>query len=313
MTSALVPGMIAHRLPVVAALGARAGGDPLVDLLLEDVAAIGGPAGLAIDVRVDVLEDGLLEVEQRAGAAIELPQDARLADGEERLLGADVHRHLLVDLVEIQRFAGLVLEAPDQRAGVGVEPDGGGGVLRGVEGPGAAADRHPRLGLRDAPEREVDVGVVAAGDPRLAALPHHVGQVVPGVAARLAGVGHGVELPGQRAGPGVVGADEAALGLVALAAAEALDHLALHDDRAAGVGEALVGVGDHRGPHHRAGARVEGDHLGVAGGQEDLVVVDGDVAHAAGRRCRHGWDRPGWPRSDRRWRRRAPAPRSACW
>ena len=70
--------------------------------------------------------------------------------------------------------------------------------------------------------------------------------------------------------------------LIALAAAQPLDHFALHHDRAAGVGEALGGVGDHRGPHGGAGAGVERHQFRVAGRQVDLVVVDGDVAHAAG-------------------------------
>ena len=43
------------------------------------------------------------------------------------------------------------------------------GVERRVERRVAAARRHPRLGLRDAPVGEVEIGIVAAGDPGLAA------------------------------------------------------------------------------------------------------------------------------------------------
>ena len=72
-------------------------------------------------------------------------------------------------------------------------------------------DRHPRLGLRDAPVGEVEIGIVAAGDPGVAAGARHVGQRAPGIAAGLAGARDGVELPQLLAGLGVVGADEAAL------------------------------------------------------------------------------------------------------
>src|SRR5262245_19663940 len=44
-------GMVAHRLPVVATLGARTNLNPLPDLLLEDVAAVRRFARLGVDVR----------------------------------------------------------------------------------------------------------------------------------------------------------------------------------------------------------------------------------------------------------------------
>ena len=59
--------VVAHRLPVVAAFGARARLDPLLDLLLDDVVAVGRRAGLRIDLVEDVLEDRLLVAEELAG------------------------------------------------------------------------------------------------------------------------------------------------------------------------------------------------------------------------------------------------------
>ena len=49
-----------------------------------------------------------------AALAIELPQNAGLADREQRLLAADVDQHALVHFVEVERFAGRVLEVPLQ-------------------------------------------------------------------------------------------------------------------------------------------------------------------------------------------------------
>ena len=60
--------VVAHRLPVVAALGARARLDPLLDLLLDDVGAIGRHAGLRIDAIEDVLKDRFLVAEELAVA-----------------------------------------------------------------------------------------------------------------------------------------------------------------------------------------------------------------------------------------------------
>ncbi len=269
--------------------------------------AVGGLAGLGIDLREDVLEDRLTEAGELAGLPIELPQDAGLADREQRALGADVDEHLLEHFVHVERLARDVLVVPGERAVLRVERDGGGRIERRVGDLVAAARRHPRLGLRDAVVDQVEFRIVAAGDPGLAALPHVVGQRPPRVAARLARVGHGVELPEELARLRVVGADEAALGAIAVAPLQALDHLAAHHDRAAGVGEAFRAIGDRDVPGDFARPRVERDEPRVGGGEEDLVLVDGDVAHRPepDHRVRA---RPGFPRSGRRWRRRAPAP-----
>ena len=203
--------MVAHRLPVVSAFSAGTAVDPLPHLGVDDVLAVLGLAGAAVDAFPDVLEERLLVPEVTAGLAIQLPQDAVLADGEDQVLAGGIHEHALEDDVEIERFARRVLEVPGQLAGVGVERHRGAGVERLVQRVHAAADRHPRLGLRGAPIRQVQFGVVAAGDPRLAAGAVDVRQRAPRVAARLAVLGHGVELPQLLAGGGVVAADEALL------------------------------------------------------------------------------------------------------
>ena len=211
--------------------------------------------------------------------AIQLPQDSGLADREDQLLAAGVDEHALVHLVEVQRLARRVLEMPRQLAVVDVERDGRGRVERGVEDRVAAARRHPRLGLRDAPVGEVQIGIVAAGDPGLAALAEGVGDLAPRLPAGLAGVRQRVELPGELPGRGVVGADEAAVGAEARAALQPLDHLAARHDRTARVREPQGPVGDHRRPDVLAVARVESDQPGIGGGENDLVLVDREVAH----------------------------------
>ena len=69
-------------------------------------------AGVRIELVPDVLEDRFFVAEILAGLAIELPQHAVLADREHQLLIAGVDEHALEHDVEIERFAGRVLEVP---------------------------------------------------------------------------------------------------------------------------------------------------------------------------------------------------------
>src|SRR5690606_3219877 len=94
----------AHRLPIVAALGARAAVDPLSDLVLDDVLSVARPSGFTVEALPDVLEDRLDMVEVAAVATTELPQNAVLADGEDELVVARVDEHALEHDVEIERF-----------------------------------------------------------------------------------------------------------------------------------------------------------------------------------------------------------------
>src|SRR5205823_12407856 len=75
--------VIRGRRPVVAALGARASLHPYAELLLEDVGAVGRPAGSRIAALPHVLEHRFLVPEILGGLAIELPQHAVLADREQ--------------------------------------------------------------------------------------------------------------------------------------------------------------------------------------------------------------------------------------
>ena len=210
------------------------------------------------------------------GLAIELPQDAVLADREDQVLTAAVDEHALEDDVEVERLAGRVLEVPGELAGVGVEGHGGAGVEPLVEAVHPAAHRHPRFGLRRAPVGEIQIGIVAAGDPRLAAGAIHARERAPGVAARLAVDGHRVEAPQLFPGGGVVAADEALLLDVGRAPAHALDHLALGEERAA---RTAAPVRHRHVPRHLAGAGVERHEVRVAQRQKELVVVERHAAH----------------------------------
>ena len=51
--------------------------------------------------------------------------------------------------------------------------------------------------------------------------------------------------------------------------------------RAAGVAVALAIVGDRGLPDDLAGARIERDHLGIGGWQENFVLIDGQAARRA--------------------------------
>ena len=203
--------MIAHRLPVVSAFGARTRLNPFADLLLEDVAAIRWLSCLRIDAREDVLEDRFLKPEELVSLAVELPQDPGFADGKHQLLAAAVDQHALEDFIEIERFAWHMLEVPGELAVVRIERDRRAGEQRLVSRFGPAADAHPRLGLRDAPVCFVGIGIITAGDPRFAAGAHQVWKRAPRIAPGLISARDGVKFPKLFAGRRIIGADEAAL------------------------------------------------------------------------------------------------------
>ncbi len=165
--------------------------------------------------------------------AVELPQYPRLADGEHQLPAADVDQHAFEDFVHVERFAGHVLEIPGELAVVGIQGHGRTGEERLVARLRTAADAQPGLGLRDAPVGLVEIGIVAAGDPGIAAGAQQVRKLAPGIAARLALARHGLKLPELLAAGRVVGADEAALEFSVLCAArQTLDHFSMDHDRA---------------------------------------------------------------------------------
>ena len=142
----------------------------------------------------------------------------------------------------------------------------------------APARGHPRLGLGDRPVEQVQLRVVAARNPRVAAAPQGQRQVAPGVAPGIAGRGDGQTAPQLLAGGGVVGGDEATVGHEPRASVDAVDDPAVHHDRPARVGIAVVVVGHPGLPDELPGPAVEGHDEGVARPQEQLVAVDGEVA-----------------------------------
>src|SRR5688572_17449989 len=111
--------MVARGVPVVAAFRAGARAHPLAYLRVDDLWTVPRHARLEVDAVEDIVEHRLLERHELAARAIELPQDAGLADREHELARADVHEHALVHLVQVERLAGGVLVEPLERARVG--------------------------------------------------------------------------------------------------------------------------------------------------------------------------------------------------
>src|SRR5206468_3209691 len=85
----------------------------------------------------------------------------------------------------------------------------------------------------------------------------------------------------ELSGGDVDGADPAAFAGEPGAAAEALQHLAVDRDRAAGREMSLVRIADARFPQKPARRRIERDHARIAGGEEDLVLRDREAAKPA--------------------------------
>ena len=242
-----------------------------------------------------------------AGAHIRVdPRHFRRIRGD---LGLD--NHPLEDVVEVPVVARQVLVVPHHFACVRVDRQRGVGVQQ-VGLPRAPQLLGQRRGRTGAPVNEVELRIVAAGHPggRVAAARQR--QSAPGVAARLVGRGDRRDAPQLLSGSGVVTGDEAtARPRGRGVAARPGDQLALDDYRTCRLGHLLREVGPLRLPDQCAGARVEGDEEGVVRREENLVVVDGDVAVAGprtgqvSRGCPAGCG--GTPTAGRPWWRRAPA------
>ena len=144
-----------------------------------------------------------------------------------------------------------------------------------------AARRHPRLRLRHAPVGQVEIRVVAARNPRLPALAEAVLDVAPRIAVAFAALGDGVELPDLLPRLRVVGADVAAFRTEAFAPGQSLHHLAVDDDRAAGVREALFPIGDGDVPHQLAVSRIQRHQPRIRRRDKQLVLVKRHAAHRA--------------------------------
>src|SRR5207244_13576152 len=109
------------------------------------------------------------------------------------------------------RLARRMLVAPRARAVLRMQRPRRPRVERIVEVRRPAARAHPRLRLRDAPVGEIELRIVAAGDPPLAADPKVVGELAPRLRARLRAARDRVELPQRLAPRRVVAGDPAAV------------------------------------------------------------------------------------------------------
>src|SRR5262245_60625352 len=274
-------GVVARRVPVVAAFGTRARLHPISDLRRHDLGPVSRHAGFEIDAIKHVVENRLFECDVFAALAIDLPQDPRLADCEHELPAAHVDEHALVDLVQIERLARRMLEEPGKLAAIGSERDSRTRVEHAIRRLHVAARRHPWLRLRHAPVSEIEIGVVAAGYPGLATLAERVGDVTPGVAAALPALRHRVEPPQLLPGVRIVGADVTPIRLEPGASGQALQNFAADDDRSAAVGETLVPLSNRNVPHEFARAGIKSRQSRITGGHEHLVLIDGDIAHRA--------------------------------
>src|SRR5439155_1849463 len=139
----------------------------------------------------------------------------------------------------------------------------------------AAGTREPRVGIRigDTPIDELAFGIVGAGQTPRTGRALFTRRVGPGVAARRARRGGGVEFPNFLAGFGVVRRDEAVLALGHFAG-PAGNHFAVGDEHAA---RRLPAVVDHGLPTDRSGLGIEGDQDSVRRGKIDHVFVDADI------------------------------------
>ena len=206
-----------------------------------------------------------------------------LADGDDCGFVIHVEQHALERLVHVQRLAGDVDVVPRDAAVFDAESEGGVGVGGGIGRGEAPARRHPRLGLGGAEVDEPELRIPAARHPDVGSSAQLEGQVSPGVAAGLAGPGHGVGAPQFAAGAGIVGGDEAALLVEAAAAVDPVDDPAVGDDGARAVRVALLRVGYAGLPANGPGGGVERNHVRVGGGHVDHVLPGGEGAQLPAR------------------------------
>jgi hypothetical protein len=138
---------------------------------VENVGAIFDEALGRVLPAEHVLEHSFFGRDELPVRAVELPQDADLADVERILPAVEIDEHALIDFVEVERFTRHVLEVPRELSGVGTQRERRAGVERAVGTARAAARLHPRLRLSDAPIGEIQIRIVRAGDPGIAAGP----------------------------------------------------------------------------------------------------------------------------------------------
>ena len=162
---------------------------------------------------------------------------------ENVVLALVVHQHALEDFVQIQRLAGCVIVIPGEFSGIGIQRQRRVGVQRRAVAR-SPAGAHPRLRLGRSPVREVQVGIVAAGDPGFRAHAKDVGEASPSIASRLSRPAQWCRNAKPLCRLSIVSADEAFLPAdTAPAAAQTLDQLAFHGKGSAGGGVLRPGSG----------------------------------------------------------------------
>ena len=125
------------------------------------------------------------------------------------------------------------------------------------------------------PEELIGCGIIDARHPRgrAASLP---GVAFPRIVPRLASPRHGVEPPLPLARVRVVGVNKAADAV--FTPGHPQDDQILHHQRRHRKAVAFGVVGGGNIPDNVSGFRIEGDHVGVERGQENLVTHDGQPA-----------------------------------
>src|SRR5262245_25229366 len=261
-----------HRRPVLSAMDRRI--DPCLAALGDNLLGLLAPhraSGLRVDAVGPVDRDELVGGQQLAGRAfkhIEEAVAARLHDDLARRAGdRQIGLDQLIDPVVVVRIIRSHLVMPDHFAGLGPNSDD---RIR-VEVVAFPVDRIPRRRIADAPEYEVELGIIGAGDPGRAAagLP---GLLVggPGLGALLTAFGDRIGAPQRLAGLRIEALEIAAYAV--FGARDAGDHHAVRDQRCDRHRVAVLGVLGFGAPDLLAGLLVERDHIGVERGAVELAV-----------------------------------------
>src|SRR5437870_1332515 len=128
-----------------------------------------------------------------------------------------------------------MLKVPDKFAVVGIQRHGRAGEQCLIARLSSAARPHPRLGLCDSPICFIEVRIVTASNPRLAAGAHQARNRAPGVTSQLSLARHSLKLPELLAGRRVVPADKAAVLPELRASHQTLDDFSMDHERSARV------------------------------------------------------------------------------
>src|SRR5207244_3635228 len=151
---------------------------------------------------------------------------------------------------EIERFGRSMLVIPCHLSRIDVDRQGGAAEKRVVVDRHSAADRHPGFRLCRSPEREIEIGIIASGDPTFRACAEQVRQLAPRVASRLAISRDGVYTPEFFAGCSVVRANEAFFFAVGGAIAESLNDFTFRHERTAIAPQSEEHTSELQSPDH---------------------------------------------------------------